>query len=191
MDGNGTAVEAQAYFSTAFTGTFKEGEYRNNYFADGFFLQSASTEYFGVNSCDSATLMQARFSSALFKFTANGLLQSLNGSTFYRVNPLVAIIKLSYKEASQSGYTATYLYRINGSTSPTTKREAEGNVVLTHYLKANTGVSSYAAQGTYYCTGTTEYARTLMFDNIAANSMRVHFCETCKTLIFSYWAFRF
>ena len=175
LDGNGTTVEAQAYFSTAFTGKFTEGEYRNNYYADGFFLQSASTKYFGVNSYDSATLMQARFGAALFKFTSNGLLQSLNGSTFFRVNPLVAIIKLAFSQATSSGYTATYLYRIKGSTTPTTKREATGNVVLTHYLKTNTGVSSYVAQGTYYCTGSTEYARTLVFDDIAANTMRVHF----------------
>lgn len=96
-------------------------------------------------------------------------------SPFYRVNPLVAIIKLAYNAANTNGYQATYLYRIKGDTTPTTKREATGNVILYHNLNTNTGVSSYAAQGTYYCTGSTEYSRTLMFDNIATDSMRVHF----------------
>ena len=176
FDDAATTDEVKVNFQSAVTLTIKEGEYRNSYYADGFFLQSASTQYAGINSFDSSTLMQMRTGNALFKFTANGLLQSLNGSnTFYRVNPLVAIIKLAYNAATTSGYTASYLYRIKGGTTPTTTREATGNVVLKHYLNTNTGVSSYAAQGTYYCTGSTEYSRTLMFDNIATDSMRVHF----------------
>ncbi len=50
-------------------------------------------------------------------------------------------------------------------------------MVLTHNLNTNTGVSNYAAQGTFYCTGTAKYSRSLMFDNIAADSMRVHFMQ--------------
>ena len=149
--------------------------YNNVYYSNGLLLSSASNKYFAVNSSDTP-IIQAQHTNALFKFTANGLLQSMNGSnTFYRVNPLVAIIKLAYNAATTSGYTASYLYRIKGDTTPTTTREATGNVVLKHYLNTNTGVSSYAAQGTYYCTGSTEYSRTLAFDNIATNSMRVHF----------------
>ncbi len=148
--------------------------YNNVYYSNGFLLSSASNKYFAVNSSDTP-IIQAQHTNAIFKFTANGLLQSLNGSTFYRVNPLVAIIKLAYNSAVSDGYKATYLFRIKGSTSPTAKREATGNVLLTHYLSSNTGVSSYAAQGTYYCTGTTEYSRTLMLDNVASDSLRVHF----------------
>ncbi len=151
--------------------------YNNHYFGNGFMLSTATDKYLASGpAATDGNIIQARSSSALFKFTANGLLQSMNGgSTFYRVSPLVAIIKLSYNAAATSGYNAFYLYKIKGSTSPTAKREAAGNVLLTHYLSTNTGVSSYAAQGTYYCTGSTEYSRTLMFDNIASNSMRVHF----------------
>ena len=61
---------------------------------------------------------------------------------FYRVNPLVAIMKLAYSAATTSGYSASYLYRRKGNTTPTTTREATGNVLLKHYLKTNTGVSS-------------------------------------------------
>ncbi len=147
--------------------------YNNVYYSNGLLLSSASNKYFAVNSSDTP-IIQAQHTDAIFKFTANGLLQSLNGSTFYRVNPLVAIIKLAYNSAS-TGYTPTYLYRIKGSTSPTATREAAGNVLLKHYLSSNTGISTYAAQGTYYCTGSTEYSRTLMLDNIESNTMRVHF----------------
>ena len=156
--------------------TAKSENYNNMYYANGLLLSSSDKKYIAANSSSTATaILQARSGSAIFKFNANGLLQSLNGSTFFRVNPLVAIIKLSYKAAAENGYTATYLYRVAGSTAPSTKREAAGNVILRHYLKTNTGVTKYAAQGTYYCTGTTEYARTLMFDNVEAENMRVHF----------------
>ncbi len=172
--GNGSSL-SKGCTTTAQCPYTSVGEaYNNVYYSNGLLLSSASNKYFAVNSSDTP-IIQAQHTNAIFKFTANGLLQSLNGSTFYRVNPLVAIIKLAYNAANTSGYKATYLYRIKGSTEPTTTREATGNVVLYHYLYSNTGVSSYAAQGTYYCTGSTEYSRTLMFDNIASNYMRVHF----------------
>ena len=150
--------------------------YNNMYYANGLLLSSSDKKYIAANSSSTATaILQARSGSAIFKFNANGLLQSLNGSTFFRVNPLVAIIKLSYNTATNSGYNATSLYRVAGSTAPYAVREAAGNVILYHKLKTNTGVTNYTAQGTYYCTGTTEYARTLMFDNVEADNMRVHF----------------
>ena len=92
--------------------------------------------------------MPKRTGKRHLQVTANGLLQSLTGDKpFYRVSPLVAIIKLAYNAANQSGYRATYLHRIKGDTSPTTTRKATDNVLLTHYLSTNTGsVSSYAAQ---------------------------------------------
>ncbi len=172
-----TGVFTKSCTTTAQCSYTSIGEaYNNVYYSNGLLLSSASNKYIAVNSSDTP-IIQAQHTNAIFKFKANGLLQSLNGSTFYRVNPLVAIIKLAYNSAVSDGYKATYLFRIKGSTSPTAVREATGNVLLYHYLSSNTGVSSYAAQGTYYCTGSTEYSRTLMLDNIASNSIRVHFMK--------------
>ena len=46
-----------------------------------------------------STVMQMRTGSAIIKLTANGLLQSLNGSTFHRLNPLVMIVRFTYTKA--------------------------------------------------------------------------------------------
>ncbi len=92
---------------TAFTATVTQGEYRNSYYADGMFLQSASTKYFGVSTWDSSTLFQMRFGTPVLKFDTSGLLQSLNGgSSFHRVNPFVGVIKIVCN--SPKNYTGTW-----------------------------------------------------------------------------------
>ena len=133
FDDAATTDEVKVNFQSAVTLTIKEGEYRNSYYADGFFLQSASTQYAGINSFDSSTLMQMRTGNALFKFTANGLLQSLNGSnTFYRVNPLVMIFRLT-KGSSSSAYSYSLLYNPLGK-SINWSRTGTGIFSITHNL---------------------------------------------------------
>ena len=129
FDDAATTDEVKVNFQSAVTLTIKEGEYRNSYYADGFFLQSASTQYAGINSFDSSTLMQMRTGNALFKFTANGLLQSLNGSnTFYRVNPLVYALKATMTSAK--GINQTYAFNPY-ALSVTTTRSSEGKIAVT------------------------------------------------------------
>ena len=57
-----------------------------------------------------STVMQMRTGNAIIKLTANGLLQSLNGSTFHRLNPLVMIVRFTYTKAEGkiTGQSAIY-----------------------------------------------------------------------------------
>lgn len=158
---------ASADITCALTST----EYVNNYYADGFMLFQGTTRYAGMTSAD-ATVMQMRSGGCLLKFTADGLMQSLNGgSTFYRANPLVCAFKLIYNSASSTGYGYSWIFNPKGMNIANVRREAAGNILISHAFGLGT---SYYPQGAYVCTGNTEYARTLMFDNINSTSLRVH-----------------
>lgn len=193
LDGNGTTVEAQAYFSTAFTGKFTEGEYRNNYYADGFFLQSASTKYFGVNSYDSATLMQARFGAALFKFTSNGLLQSLNGSTFFRVNPLIWVAKVSTSDAKTA--SSAVIYNPMGKSISCTRQDA-GRIRVTHDLYHTNYTISAHGCGTNAGTGATGgnryvymFEKTSTYFDVVMNLDHVNYDGICEILLYDLSSF--
>ncbi|MGN0030317.1 MAG: hypothetical protein ACI35Q_11400, partial [Marinilabiliaceae bacterium] len=105
------------------------------------------------------------------KFTADGLLQSLNGgSTFYRANPLICSFKLWYKEATETGYTCEMCYNPKGWTNPKAKRESAGLVTITH----NFGIGNCVPQATFCYQNKVPYLRTIIFDSIGSNSLRVH-----------------
>ena len=143
---------------TAFTATVTQGEYRNSYYADGMFLQSASTKYFGVSTWDSSTLFQMRFGTPTLKFDTNGLLQSMNGgSSFNRVNPFVGIVKLTFN--SNNKYDSVWRLWWGSGNAPTVKstRTATGTISLTH----NVNLSAYLIWDMLIINGSKKYGRTV------------------------------
>ena len=108
--------------------------YNNHYFGNGFMLSTASNKYLAASSAATdGNIIQARSTNALFKFTANGLLQSMNGSnTFYRVNPLVMIFRLT-RGSSSSAYSYSLLYNPLGK-SINWSRTGTGIFSITHNL---------------------------------------------------------
>ena len=142
---------------TAFTATVTQGEYRNSYYADGMFLQSASTKYFGVSTWDSSTLFQMRFGTPVVKFNSSGLLQSLNGSSFNRVNPFLGIIKLTFN--SNNKYDSEWRFWWGSGNAPTVKntKTATGTISLTH----NANLSAYLIWNMLIINGSKKYGRTV------------------------------
>ena len=147
---------------TAFTATVTQGEYRNSYYADGMFLQSASTKYFGVSTWDSSTLFQMRFGTPTLKFNTNGLLQSMNGgSSFNRVNPFLGIIKLTFN--SNNKYDSEWRLWWGSGNAPTVKntKTATGTISLTH----NANLSAYLIWNMLIINGSKKYGRTVSYIN--------------------------
>lgn len=146
---------------TAFTATVTQGEYRNSYYADGMFLQSASTKYFGVSTWDSSTLFQMRFGTPVLKFNSSGLLQSLNGgSTFHRVNPFVGVLKIVFKSAkSYTGTWRTWWYTKTTVPSVSITCEKAGQLRIKHSI----GRDDTLWYVTHYNIGTDKYGRTFSF----------------------------
>ena len=147
FDDAASTNDVTLYFSSAVSLSITEGEYRNSYFADGFFLQSASTRYAGINSFDSTTLMQMRSSNAILKFTNTGLHQSLNGSTFYRGTPFVYAVKFVWNNNQYSASQNMNPLNLGKQA----QRLSQGKIKVTH----NFGKASYfpvvqALEGTYY-----------------------------------------
>ena len=132
----GTENTVYIKFPSAVSMTITEGEYRNTYYADGFFLQSASTKYAGINTFDSSTLMQMRSGNAILKFTADGLLQSLNGTTFFRVNQIIYAV---FVECLTSGYQIRESCNPLGLAIDSITTDGTGKITVTHKL----GRSSY------------------------------------------------
>ena len=152
---------------TAFTATVTQGEYRNSYYADGMFLQSASTKYFGVSTWDSSTLFQMRFGTPTLKFGTNGLLQSLNGgSSFNRVNPFAGVVKLTYN--SRTTYDCEWRLWWGEGNKPSIKctRTATGTVSLEH----NANCVSYVWWDMLIINGTNKYGRTVS----CLNDTKIH-----------------
>ena len=149
FDDAATEDEVKVNFPSAVTLTIKEGEYRNSYYADGFFLQSASTQYAGINSFDSSTLMQMRTGNALFKFTANGLLQSMNGgNAFYRVSPVVMAFSINYNSTTNK-YTIGSHYNPFGKTMGDINRDSAGKITVNHNYGDWTFTFATAIDATY------------------------------------------
>ena len=146
---------------TAFTATVTQGEYRNSYYADGMFLQSASTKYFGVSTWDSSTLFQMRFGTPVLKFDTSGLLQSLNGgSSFHRVNPFVGVLKIVFNSAkSYTGTWRTWWYTNTTVPSVSITCEKAGQLRINHKL----GRDDTLWYVTHYNIGTDKYGRSFSF----------------------------
>lgn len=143
---------------TAFTATVTQGEYRNSYYADGMFLQSASTKYFGVSTWDSSTLFQMRFGTPVLKFNSSGLLQSLNGgSSFNRVNPFLGIIKLTFN--SNNKYDSEWRFWWGSGNAPKVQntKTATGTISLIH----NANLSAYLIWNMLVISGSKKYGRTV------------------------------
>ena len=154
---------------TAFTATVTQGEYRNSYYADGMFLQSASTKYFGVSTWDSSTLFQMRFGTPMLKFNSSGLLQSLNGgSSFNRVNPFVGVIKIVFN--SPKNYTGTW--RTWWYTKPTVPSiSITCNTAGQLKIKHSIGRDDTLWYVTHYNTGTYKYGRSFSFKDDPNDSL--------------------
>ena len=146
---------------TAFTATVTQGEYRNSYYADGMFLQSASTKYFGVSTWDSSTLFQMRFGTPVLKFDTSGLLQSLNGgSSFHRVNPFVGVIKIVFNSAKNyTGTWRTWWYTKTTVPSVSITCKNAGQLRIKHSI----GRDDTLWYVTHYNTGTDKYGRSFSF----------------------------
>ena len=146
---------------TAFTATVTQGEYRNSYYADGMFLQSASTKYFGVSTWDQSTLFQMRFGTPVLKFGTSGLLQSLNGgSSFHRVNPFVGVIKIVFNSAKNyTGTWRTWWYTKTTVPSVNITCKNAGQLRIKHSI----GRDDTLWYVTHYNTGTYKYGRSFSF----------------------------
>ena len=146
---------------TAFTATVTQGEYRNSYYADGMFLQSASTKYFGVSTWDSSTLFQMRFGTPMLKFDTSGLLQSLNGgSSFHRVNPFVGVLPIVFNSAKNyAGRWRTWWYTKTTVPSVSITCNTAGQLRIKHSI----GRDDTLWYVTHYNIGTYKYGRTFSF----------------------------
>ena len=146
---------------TAFTATVTQGEYRNSYYADGMFLQSASTKYFGVSTWDSSTLFQMRFGTPMLKFDTSGLLQSLNGgSSFHRVNPFVGVLTIVFNSAKNyTGRWRTWWYTKTTVPSVSITCNTAGQLRIKHSI----GRDDTLWYVTHYNIGTYKYGRTFSF----------------------------
>ena len=146
---------------TAFTATVTQGEYRNSYYADGMFLQSASTKYFGVSTWDSSTLFQMRFGTPMLKFDTSGLLQSLNGgSSFHRVNPFVGVLTIVFNSAKNyTGRWRTWWYTKTTVPSVSIMCNTAGQLRIKHSI----GRDDTLWYVTHYNIGTYKYGRTFSF----------------------------
>lgn len=152
---------------TAFTATVTQGEYRNSYYADGMFLQSASTKYFGVSTWDSSTLFQMRFGTPVLKFNSSGLLQSLNGgSSFNRVNPFAGVVKLTYNSSKEYDAEWRLWWGAGNKPSITCTRTATGTVSLKH----NANYAAYIWWDMLIIMGTNKYGRTVS----CINDTKIH-----------------
>lgn len=154
---------------TAFTATVTQGEYRNSYYADGMFLQSASTKYFGVSTWDSSTLFQMRFGTPVLKFNSSGLLQSLNGgSSFHRVNPFVGVIKIVFNSAKNyTGTWRTWWYTKTTVPSVSITCNTAGQLRIKHSI----GRDDTLWYVTHYNTGTYKYGRSFSFKDDPNDSL--------------------
>lgn len=111
-------------------------EYVNKYYADGYMLfqnpggTDATLRYAGMTSAD-ATVMQMRSGSSLMKFTADGLMQSLNGGGTFVRPPL--LFRVTYGKTAYA-YSATC---INLAKEYGCTRDDTGRFTLTHSLGTN------------------------------------------------------
>ena len=117
--------------------------YMNQIFANGMMMSSTDEKYFGVDPDvqTGGVLLQTRNTNAIYKLTADGLLWNGNGgNTFYRVNPLVLIVEITY---SNYAYNATVKYNPLGKSVSVTRNRL-GVFTLTHKL----GHTNYSVVGT-------------------------------------------
>ena len=124
--------------------------YNNHYFGNGFMLSTASNKYLAASSAATdGNILQARSSNALFKFTANGLLQSMNGSnTFYRVNPVVMAFSVNY-DSTNKKYTLGSHYNPFGRTMGNIVRDSTGKITVNHNFGEWTFTFATALDDTY------------------------------------------
>ena len=170
--------------------------YNNHYFGNGFMLSSANTKYLAASSQagDTAgTVLQCRSSSALFKFTSNGLLQSLNGSTFYRVNPLIWVAKVSTSDAKTA--TPTVIYNPMGKSISCTRQDT-GRIRVTHNLYHTNYTISAHGCGTNAGTGATGgnryvymFEKTSTYFDVVMNLDHVNYDGICEILLYDLSSF--
>ena len=124
--------------------------YNNHYFGNGFMLSTASNKYLAASSAATdGNIIQARSSNALFKFTANGLLQSMNGvDAFYRVSPVVMAFSLSYNSTTNK-YTIISHYNPFGKTMGNISRDSAGKITVNHNYGDWTFTFATAIDATY------------------------------------------
>lgn len=109
-------------------------------------------------------VMMLGSANALLKFGANGLMQSLSGSTtMHRANPLVLIVRLTY---SNSKLTPTALYNPLGKSVSAT-RSGTGVYVITHNLNH----TSYTVMGSGLGSG--NYCQYVTPYNITASTVTI------------------
>ena len=132
--------------------------YSNNYCGNGYTLSSTASKYMAVNSTASdGEIMRLRSSFAMVKFNSSGLLQSLNGSSFNRVNPFLGIIKLTFN--SENKYDSEWRLWWGSGNAPTVKntKTATGTITLKH----NANLSAYLIWNMLIISGSKKYGRTV------------------------------
>ena len=124
--------------------------YNNHYFGNGFMLSTASNKYLAASSAATdGNIIQARSSNALFKFTANGLLQSMNGgNAFYRVSPVVMAFSINYNSTTNK-YTIGSHYNPFGKTMGDINQDSAGKITVNHNYGDWTFTFATAIDATY------------------------------------------
>lgn len=139
-------------------------EYRSSYYSDGIYLQTKAQQYIGLTPA-STPIMQMRSANAILKFTDKGLLQSLNGSTFYRANPIIYAVLFAW-----SGNKYTPSQWMNPlDLGKETERLSQGKIKVKH----NFGKASYfpvaqALEGRYFL-----FAQVAAMDNNSVTIWRM------------------
>ena len=121
-------------------------EYRSSYYSDGIYLQTKAQQYIGLTPA-STPIMQMRSNNAILKFTNTGLHQCLDGSTFYRGNPIVYAVLFLWNGGKYINSQRMNPLNLGMEAS----RISQGKIKVTH----NFGKASYfpvvqALEGTYY-----------------------------------------
>ena len=143
--------------------------YNNHYFGNGFMLSTASNKYLAASSAATdGNIIQARSTNALFKFTANGLLQSMNGgNAFYRVSPVVMAFALNY-DSTVNKYTITSHYNPFGKTMGDINRDSVGKITVNHNYGDWTYTFATAIDATY-----SVFCKVVSFTNTSVTIGRI------------------
>lgn len=168
--------------------------YNNMYYANGLLLSSSDKKYIAANSSSTATaILQARSGSAIFKFNANGLLQSLNGSTFFRVNPLIWVAKVSTESGSSASLSV--IYNPMGKVFDT-KRTDTGRIRVTHSLNHTNytiAAHGFGPNSGTAATGGNRYVymitKTATYFEVVMNLDHVNYDGICEILLYDLSSF--
>lgn len=119
--------------------------YKDNIYSDGLLISATGNQYFGIDpqKRDDSLFRAMSGANNSLRMTANGLAFQQGSSSWYRLNPLALIVRLTY---SNGNWSASALYNPRGIT-PSASHISTGRVTLTHNLNIASAKYSVKATG--------------------------------------------